>query len=445
MACFLYLSIVLTCCFQRTVIPCTPAHRSNRAVVSLPRLQDLARCLWALGTLRCPLAPRFKATLLAHVAARLTSFGPRELANVLWALGWLEFHAQMTVEPLLEPVSDTCSSEARRSGQGMASGGASGARWAPDSEQEAYSTDAADSESIGSGTASRWSQAAPTTLQTALSRAVQSQAHWSPQELSNVAWALARMRFDASRSPAGWAPALVRRIESQLPSFKPQEVAMALWAVARLRLGSELRAPAAALAATLRHLPAFRPQELMCVAWAARELKLQPSARWFAALESSVSGRLGSYDGAATAHVVRALSLLGYSEADAFAARCLEAAELLMAQMPPASIAIAEDARTQMRGEDVDVDAFSGADDDAAWEAMVELGEESWAEDAADSLDVYGGWNSAGGLPDGLPAWDVFRSVGAWPAGVPTAGFPGSWEDVARSNAPKRQLAGHAL
>jgi len=100
---------------------------------------------------------------------------------------------------------------------------------------------------------------------------------FSPQQLVNSAWGLARLGFVPS--PA-WSQQFMASTLSCMHQLKPQELSSLAWSLSRLRMVPDAAWTQEFLLACHRSLPTFSAAQVSQVLLAVGTLRLQPPARW---------------------------------------------------------------------------------------------------------------------------------------------------------------------
>jgi hypothetical protein len=134
---------------------------------------------------------------------------------------------------------------------------------------------------------------------------------FSPQDLANMAWALATLGHAHAHS--GFMCALLQAALPQLHSFSPQDLAKTIRALATLGHVDAVFMDAL-LQAAAPQLRSFTPQELANTAWALASLGHE-DAVFMGALLQAATPRLGRFDQQDLANTAWALATLGHADA----------------------------------------------------------------------------------------------------------------------------------
>jgi hypothetical protein len=131
---------------------------------------------------------------------------------------------------------------------------------------------------------------------------------FKPQELSNLAWALAQLQ---QRPSAEWMQGFMAAARQQHGSFSPQGLTVVLWALAQL----DYRPPGdwldSALAAAKAGAGTYGAQSLATGLWACVALQHHPDASTMELLWERLEARLGECNAADLGMVLWAAATMG--------------------------------------------------------------------------------------------------------------------------------------
>ncbi|KAI8464167.1 MAG: hypothetical protein J3K34DRAFT_526426 [Monoraphidium minutum] len=273
--------------------------------------QDVSTMLWAAGSLGAAPRAEWLAAALDASGPRLGGYGPQALSNAIYGLAalgarppdaWLAaFLAAVASGGDEGGGGDEGSSGGVEGGGGGVEGGSGGGGAAAVTPQ-AFSCTLASLAKLGAAPppGAPW-------LDAMLARSAGALARFKPLELSNTAWALARL---GHRPGEAWSDAFMGAARDALPGFTPHQLANVLWSLALLRRPPPPELLATALAALQPALRRLSPRARAGLLWSLSSLGAHPGRPWLAEfLSAAFDGGLAA-DGAACASVLFTVSAI---------------------------------------------------------------------------------------------------------------------------------------
>ena len=141
-------------------------------------------------------------------------------------------------------------------------------------------------------------------------------ASWRPQELANALWAMATLGL--ADVPAAWQPVFAELKRRNLMTFQTQAVSNAAWAAAGLKIRDDAFLAGIA-AATIARISYLSPQSVSNTAWAFNELGFYHSAAYDAAA-THAAARMREYKPQEFCNVLYALAKQEHLDAPMFEA-----------------------------------------------------------------------------------------------------------------------------
>lgn len=153
--------------------------------------------------------------------------------------------------------------------------------------------------------------------------------HSSPQELSNVAWAIGKLALQPSSS---WQGAFWAASGLLLPSFRLQELVATMFGLAKARLCPPRWWLASFFSGSGRLLAAAGPQEVSNLLWAFCYLHVRPPEAWMAAAVGQLQVQLPRSAACNVSMAMWAMAKLQYKPSKGCMVELLQAAHVQLDQ-----------------------------------------------------------------------------------------------------------------